>query len=146
MRRARTMAEPADVIARLLEVAGAAIVGVIASVATFRARFTAIERDQVAAGLARTAYEQHQAETRAEDHEYLERELERLRAHVATTVGRIELTLGREAEDRRRYRRDMTRRQLAILELVADVANKAGINNRVLDMIPRLLSEDLDDA
>ena len=139
-----------DVRVELLQTAGSAFVGFLAAVATFRSRFVALETN-------RTNDKENAKERRQEDRASFARELEQLaerhaleleqiRTDFAAAVDRVELAMRDEMTSRKQYRRDSTRRQLVVLELVADIGNKVGVTNRVLDVIPRLLSEEIRDG
>lgn len=117
-----------DVVAKLGEAAAAALVGFLSALATFRSRFAAIE-------IGTAAETKRLADVRALEAQAVEKRFDALEA-----------TLAREHEERRAYRREMQRRQMAMLRILADIAKKEGLTNRLLDDALTNLITSSDDA
>ncbi len=107
----------------LLETAGGFLLGAVTAFVGFRTRFSQVE--------GRLASHDQQFVDMANDHTV---ELTRFRADIER---RHQENVEREAR--------MERRQMFTLKLIADVARKLGVDNRVDDVVIEFLTADTED-
>jgi hypothetical protein len=109
------VASPDEVLSKFGEGIAAGLVGFLSALATFRSRFAAIE-------ITATAESKRLSEVRALEAAAIERRFDA-----------IESLLAKEHDERKAYRKDMQRRQFVMLRILADLANKEGLKNRLID-------------
>ncbi len=112
-----------------------AVVGVLGSILAFSPRVRALERDATAAEVLRK--EQREGDTRMFD-----LELRRIREEAARQHSELTRTIDGHHERTRRDCAQTERREVAMLQLIAQVAAKLKVDNRLSDSLTHLMTRE----
>lgn len=119
---------------RVLEWIGSFVLGSLISFIAFKTRIALMERRLDAQEAELKAHRQH---TKAD--------AERMENSLRNSIETLRVDMDERHEENKGRQRMMERRQMFTLKLVADVARKIGIDNRVDDVVIAFLTKDNED-